>query len=169
MPFKPCFSLPQLPTSISTIWTSKSVPVLLDAIHGLPASLSTRARLQKEFEEASDDGEEEDEFLDDSEYDEIQDSDAEEEAAHERGFLKPHLSHMSSQTQDDEDEDQDEEEEYNSEYEDAADELEEELYFETVLDAVDFAATSKQAVSLLKPELLTNLSMEQRHFLQTIA
>ena len=72
--------LPQLPTSISTIWTSKSVPVLLDAIHGLPASLSTRARLQKEFEEASDDGEEEDEFLDDSEYDEIQDSDAEEES-----------------------------------------------------------------------------------------
>ena len=161
--------LPQLPPSISTIWIGKSAAVLLDAIHGLPASLSTRARLQKEFEEASEGGEEEDEFLDDSEYDEIQDSDAEEEAAHERNFLKPHLSHMSSLTQGEDDEGEYEEEEDNSEYEDAADELEEELYFETVLDSVDFAATSKQAISLLKPELLTNLTMEQRHFLQSIA
>ena len=164
--------LPQLPPSISPTWTSKSATILLDAIHGLPTSLSTRARLQKEFEEASDE-EEEDEFLDDSEYDEIQDSEGEEEAVHERNFLKSQLSNLSSSSPPFEDADddgyQDEEDEYNSDYEDAADQLDEELYFETVLDNVDFAATSKQTIALLKPELLANLSMEQRQFLQSIA
>ena len=128
--------------------------------------------MQKEFEEASDEEDDEDEFLDDSEYDEIQDSDGEEEAVHERNFLKSHLHPSSSQTLGDEDNEdgyRDDEDEYNSDYEDAADQLEEELYFETVLDNVDFVATSKQTVALLKPELLSNLSMEQRQFLHTIA
>ena len=92
---------------------------------------------------------------------------------HERNFLKSQLSNISSSspTFDDADDDgyQDEEDEYNSDYEDAADQLEEELYFETVLDSVDFAATAKQTITLLKPELLASLSLEQRQFLQSIA
>ena len=160
---------PSLLATIRSLWTANAVPVFVDALSGLPKALANRSKLMKEFEEGN--ATDSDDFLEDSDYNELDDDESGDEAIHQRAFLNSQVSQLSSKNDDDDDDDDDKEQsEYEDEdFEEAADELEEELFFETIFDTLDFGTVATEAVHSITADLCTGLNVEQRHFLQSLA